>query len=339
MDSVDFKFINLISVKLDNFQEVRQGLWRFRCPICGDSEKKLSKSRGHFIDKGDNILVYCFNCGYSNNLYNFFKLLDNSIYTEFSIEKFKNKVQQKRVVSFTTPKLKQRLAGNINADKKITGLKPLESIKECLQYVQSRMIPETHWDKIYSVFSLRDYSSQFDKYKDSDYNNLHQSEAGIIIPFYTNETDFSYIQFRSITKKLFAILEVSEVQNPKIWGLNQVKNNSFCFEAPIDAMMVPNSVAIAGAGNKTALNYLKQNYDVTIVMDNDYSRNEQILKQLKQRIKEKFKVVIYDKRFKWKDVNDAIVKGKWSYATLESYLIERTFYDAAALMELSYQNR
>ena len=44
MDLIDSKFIGLLSSRLSKFKRVKQGLYNFRCPICGDS--KTSKNKG-----------------------------------------------------------------------------------------------------------------------------------------------------------------------------------------------------------------------------------------------------------------------------------------------------
>ncbi len=49
----DTKYLSLLSPRLDRFKKVRDYLWNFRCPQCGDSQK--SKSKAKIIVSGDNI--------------------------------------------------------------------------------------------------------------------------------------------------------------------------------------------------------------------------------------------------------------------------------------------
>ena len=39
---IDTKFLNQLSNRLTNFKQKKPGLWNFRCPHCGDSEKSKS---------------------------------------------------------------------------------------------------------------------------------------------------------------------------------------------------------------------------------------------------------------------------------------------------------
>ena len=45
---IEQKYIGLLSPKLDRFHRVRDNLWNFRCPYCGDSQKSEVKTRGYF---------------------------------------------------------------------------------------------------------------------------------------------------------------------------------------------------------------------------------------------------------------------------------------------------
>lgn len=47
MDFVDVKYINLISIRLQKFKRIKDNLYNFRCPICGDSERSKNKARGY----------------------------------------------------------------------------------------------------------------------------------------------------------------------------------------------------------------------------------------------------------------------------------------------------
>ena len=56
---IDVKYLNLVSSKLSFFKKKGDNLWNFRCPVCGDSEKKKSKARGYVYKKGNDLfLIY-----------------------------------------------------------------------------------------------------------------------------------------------------------------------------------------------------------------------------------------------------------------------------------------
>ena len=47
MNLVDSKYIGLVSPRLQKFKKVKNNLFNFRCPICGDSKKNKTKTRGY----------------------------------------------------------------------------------------------------------------------------------------------------------------------------------------------------------------------------------------------------------------------------------------------------
>ena len=70
---VDQKYVNLLSGQLERFTRKRDDLYNFRCPICGDSQKKKHKARGYVYRK-ENLLFYrCHNCSASMSLANLIK--------------------------------------------------------------------------------------------------------------------------------------------------------------------------------------------------------------------------------------------------------------------------
>ena len=57
----DSKFLGLLSPKLDRFKQVRDHLWNFRCPLCGDSRRNKSKARGYVYRKKSDLFYKCHN--------------------------------------------------------------------------------------------------------------------------------------------------------------------------------------------------------------------------------------------------------------------------------------
>ena len=43
---LQYKYATLIGDRLDGFKKLRNGIYNFRCPICGDSEKNHIKIEG-----------------------------------------------------------------------------------------------------------------------------------------------------------------------------------------------------------------------------------------------------------------------------------------------------
>ena len=89
MDYVDDKYIRLLSTRLDKYKHVKSGLYNFRCPYCGDSQKHKNKARGYFFLKKTEYIYKCHNCGIGRSLSNFLK--DNAVdlHDQYVMEKYK----------------------------------------------------------------------------------------------------------------------------------------------------------------------------------------------------------------------------------------------------------
>ena len=79
MDFVDVKYINEMSHRLSKFKKVKNNLYNFRCPICGDSQKHRNKARGYLYGVKADVNFRCHNCGASMTFSNFLKQIDSTI--------------------------------------------------------------------------------------------------------------------------------------------------------------------------------------------------------------------------------------------------------------------
>ena len=120
MNLVDSKFIGLISSRLEKFKKVKPNLYNFRCPICGDSKKNKSKTRGYLYNIKADINFRCHNCGASMTFSNFLKQLDPVIHKQYVFERFKTNstgrgtVVEEPTFKFEEPKFKTKLLSLIH---------------------------------------------------------------------------------------------------------------------------------------------------------------------------------------------------------------------------------
>ena len=89
MDLIDSKYIGLVSARLQKFKRVKAGLYNFRCPICGDSQRYKNKARGYLYEMKTNTNFKCHNCGASMSFSNFLKKIDTTLQKKYAVEKFK----------------------------------------------------------------------------------------------------------------------------------------------------------------------------------------------------------------------------------------------------------
>ena len=90
MNYIDTKYINLVSVRLNKFAEKKRGLYNFRCPYCGDSQKYKNKCRGYLFLKKNDIIFKCHNCGVGRSLANFLKDQDINLHDQYVMERYKS---------------------------------------------------------------------------------------------------------------------------------------------------------------------------------------------------------------------------------------------------------
>ena len=86
---VDIKYLNLMSHRLPRFSKKGDYLWNFRCPFCGDSKKSKSKARGYVYRTKNDLFYKCHNCSKGTNLGNLILEVDESLYKEYLVERYK----------------------------------------------------------------------------------------------------------------------------------------------------------------------------------------------------------------------------------------------------------
>jgi len=83
MSLIDEKFISLVSSRLDKYKLVKAGLYNFRCPYCGDSQKHKNKARGYLYKVKNDYNFKCHNCGSSRTFTNFLKDFDSTLHDQY----------------------------------------------------------------------------------------------------------------------------------------------------------------------------------------------------------------------------------------------------------------
>lgn len=333
---VDIKYANILGSNLTKFKVKSQTPYiaNYRCPLCDDIEEK-KRARGYLLEKDGKINSYCHNCGASMSLGNFIGTIDHHLYQEYRLEMLRerwDKPKEEKEIKFSQPvfkrtiKLGQPLSDSIN--------------NRAYDYAVKRRIPQKFYNSLFYLEDLNALTRQIEKYKDTAFSK----DPVLVIPFYTAEREFSYINCRSISPKASFRYYVLEVGNthPKIWGLEFVDWTQpvFVFEGPIDAMCVPNSIAMAGVSGNESIKYItskKRKDEICFVYDKDSIVNSEVYKQVQKRIQEGFNTVIYDKNFPGKDVNEVICHDEMTFDGVYEYLCSRSFSGLRAQIELAYQ--
>jgi len=295
MDFVDVKYINLISVRFQKFKKVKQNLYNFRCPICGDSQKNKNKARGYLYQVKNNTNFKCHNCGLNISFNNFLKQIDTAIYKQYTFEKFKeghtgkNFTVDEPVFKFEAPKFKAKL-----------DLPKASASPDAKKYLESRKLnPDNYY-----------YAEKFKEWTNSlrqTFDSTDKDEQRIIIPlFYQN--NLVGFQGRALgPSKVKYITIMLDDDAPKIYGLDEVQKSETVYitEGPFDSTFIRNAIALCGADGDVAKWDIR---DCVWIYDNE-PRNTEILSRISRVIEDGQKVVIWPSTIKEKDINDMVLSG------------------------------
>ena len=296
MDLVDSKYIGLVSSRLQKFKKVKNNLYNFRCPICGDSQKNKNKTRGYLYQVKNNTNFKCHNCGASMSFNNFIKTLDGTLHKQYTMEKFKeghtgrNFVVEEPKLEFKKPVFKK----SIDLPKASTN--PVAK-----EYLERRKLNP---DKFYYADRFKWWSNT----QKQTFDTIGRDEPRIIIPLYDEEKNMIGFQGRALDKspnKYITIMIQEEA--PKIYGLETIDKELpiYVVEGPFDSTFVSNSVALCGSDGD--LGYLKGS-SVIFVYDNE-PRNREIVTRIGKCIERGERVVIWPSHILEKDINDMVLAG------------------------------
>lgn len=303
---VDLKYLNILSIKLDNFKQKNHNLWNCRCPVCGDSKHSKLKSRGYFFRNDDAIVYKCHNCGYVSNIYKmleqFYPSYTSEYLMEIYFEKNNNFIKQK--------KGEIKLKNTIPVFKEKLNLPSISSLNEnhfAKKYVIDRKIPSKYYSNLY-------YSENFKNFLDEWYpehnKKIIDNDARLVIPFFNKNNKIFMIQGRTLNNSKIKYISIkSDKEIPKIFGINIVDENKdiYVVEGPIDSLFLDNCIATADSSLVTAEKYFSKD-KLILIWDNE-PRNIEIVNDIQKGINLGFKVVIWPENFRFKDINEAIING------------------------------
>ena len=295
MNLVDSKYIGLVSSRLQKFKRVKPNLYNFRCPICGDSQKNKSKTRGYLYAVKADMNFRCHNCGASMTLSNFLKKIDSNLHKQYVFERFKNNstgrgtVVEEPKFNFEAPKFKPKLDLPKASENDIAR-----------RYLERRKLDP---NKFY-------YTDKFKAWSNSHkhtFDDLTYDEPRIIIPlFYTNT--LVGFQGRSLgPSKVKYITVMINDDAPKIYGLDNLRGGTpvYITEGPFDSSFIPNSIALCGADGNVG------NWGISNpiwIYDNE-PRSKEITTRISNTISRGDSVVIWPSNIKEKDINDMVLSG------------------------------
>ena len=304
MDHVDSKFIGFVSSKLQKFKRVKPDLYNFRCPICGDSKKNKSKTRGYIYAVKANTNFKCHNCGASMSLNNFLKQVDPAVHKQYVMEKFKeghtgrNFVVDEPIMKFEAPKFKKKLK-----------LPKASEHPRPAGYLTARQLDPS---KFY-------YTEKFKEFVNSlkpTFDDIKHDEERIIIPLYY-EKNLIGLQGRSIKPNPVKYITVMlDDDAPKIYGLDNIRKDApvYVTEGPFDSTFIRNAIAMCGADADVSRWGIS---NPVWIYDNE-PRNREIINRISKTIDSGDSLVIWPESIDDKDINDMVMSGLDVQSVIES---------------------
>ena len=304
MDLVDSKYIGLVSSRLQKFKRVKADLYNFRCPICGDSQKNKSKTRGYLYSVKADMNFRCHNCGASMTFSNFLKEMDPSIHKQYVFERFKvgktgrGTVVEEPKFNFEAPKFKPKL-----------DLPKASENPDAKKYLEDRKLDST---KFYYTDKFKAWSNSHKQ----TFDDVNYDEPRIIIPLFYKNTLVGF-QGRSLgPSKVKYITVMINDDAPKIYGLDNIRTDApvFITEGPFDSTFIRNSIAMCGADADVSC------WGVSTpvwVYDNEPRSNE-ISSRIFRTIAKGESVVIWPNNIHEKDINDMVLAGHDVQSVVES---------------------
>lgn len=305
MDLIDSKYIGLVSVRLEKFKRVKADLYNCRCPICGDSQKNKTKTRGYLYQIKNNTNYKCHNCGVSLSFNNFLKQIDPMLHKQYSMEKFKegftgkNFVVEEPKFEFSKPKFTKKL-----------DLPKASEVPVAKEYLEKRKLnPE----KFYYAENFKKWVNQ----QKHTFENINKDESRIIIPMYDVDNNLIGFQGRSIESSYNKYITIMLVDDaPKVYGLEKIDSQKpvYIVEGPFDSTFIKNAIAMCGSDiDIRSFGWS----DYIWVFDNE-PRNREIINRISKTIDRGDKVVIWPTSIKQKDINDLVIAGYDPENMLES---------------------
>ena len=302
MNLIDSKYIGLVSSRLGNFKRVKSDLYNFRCPICGDSKKNKTKTRGYLYTIKADVNFRCHNCGASMTFSNFLKEIDPVVHKQYVFERFKQgstgrgTVVEEPVFKFEAPTFKSSID------------LPLASTVDVSRiYLEKRKLDPT---KFY-------YAERFVEYVNSHKQSLDVKEhPRIIIPLYY-EKNLVGVQGRTLnSNSVKYITTIFYDEAPKIYGLDNIRRDApvFVTEGPFDSTFLLNSIAMCGADSDVR----KWGVSNPVWVYDNEPRSKEITERISNAITRGDSVVIWPTGIEEKDINDMILAGHDVQSIVES---------------------
>lgn len=330
----DIYFVNRFSFRFD-LNKKKEYLWNARCPVCGDSKEKETRKR-FFIYKNrhNNLKVHCHNCGLHETVFEFIERMYPDMIDEYKMYGFtpkKNLAEEAKLILNTandiaaTMPSRELFVTDDSFDELTDAINALAASHPARKYVDKRQVP----------YHLVRYTKNFKDLLLSlhlDEINKRYAIPAMLIPFRRASAKIEIFQARFFDPKIKPKYYTVKL-NPdarKIYNQDFIDPSQtvYILEGPIDSMFIDNAIALGGSdGNIEIPNKVW-------VFDND-KNNHEMQAKISAKIAFGEKVVIWDTRTMYKDINEAIIEYNMTKEEIARTIRSRTFCGLKAKLEFA----
>ena len=331
---IDAKYVQLLGPRLRNFKKKGDYLWNFSCPACGDSSTNPRKARGYVYRAKTDLFYRCHNCNHGTNIGNLIKHIDEGLYNQYVVERYREGATQynsHKDIGKLLPVESRQLIRETNV---LDGLKSISDLPEthpAVKYVASRLIPRQYWGVLYYTPKFMTWGNVMPVYT---IDGKFKDHPRLVIPFFNTDGKCFAFQGRAFGKETPKYITTKlDKDEQKIYGMDRldVTKKVYVVEGPIDSLFLPNAVAVGGSA--LDLRLLDGILSKTVIIDNE-PRNKEITTQLDKYIKLGYNCYIPPDNLLEKDINDLALKGM-SQSEIVSLIDSNTFSGIAATMRFT----
>ncbi len=338
MLSVDSKYIRLLSFRLRNFKQKNDYLWNFSCPICGDSKKNKTKARGYVYRKLNDLFYTCHNCGAGLSLGNFIKHVDESLYKEYSLERYTSGKTNNSKLANTILNITPTRFDKLEKAKTFEHAEWCDKLPEghfCLDYLKHRKIDKSHYERLL-------FTQNYKQFVDAlipNHGKQLLDDARLVIPFYDAYNELIAVSGRALVtsdKTLrYVTIRTKESTDKLIFGMDRVNRSKdvYIVEGPLDSLFIDNCVASGDANLTLAAKSISVGKKI-LIFDNE-PRNKEVMKLMQNAIKLDHFVVIWPDNLIGKDINEMIMNGK-TKTEIQSIISSNSFKGLEAQAKFTF---
>lgn len=329
---IDIKYASMLSSRVRNFKRQNDKTYNFSCVYCGDSSKSKTKARGYIYAKKGTLLYRCHNCNVGTTFSKLLEYIDTNLYAEYTLEKYKANCTHNHTPKFVFP----ASTPLVITEKKTSPLDELKKISDlsedhpAVSYIQSRLIPNQHWDILYFCPKYVEWTSKHHKKI-----SVEIDIPRLVIPHFNQNNDLIGWAGRAFGNEKLRYHNVKLGEDQLLYGLERVDTSKTIYvtEGQIDSLLIDNCIAASGVSAFDSLFMKEHKENIVLIIDNE-PRNPHIVKAVDTYINKGYSIVLFPDYIDGKDINLMIQAGS-TKQEVEDLITAHTVKDMSAKLKLT----